>query len=113
MSAYLITQVTTDEPERLLPYLRGVIPLVERHGGELVDLVRATETLEGSWPDGAYCALVRFPDRERLQAFWSDPDYDGCAASVTRPRPPPSWPRLPLGRSRSRRREPEAKMPGR
>jgi uncharacterized protein (DUF1330 family) len=77
MSAYLITQVTTDEPERLLPYLRGVIPLIERHGGELVDLVRATETLEGSWPEGAFSALVRFPDRERLQAFWSDPDYDG------------------------------------
>jgi uncharacterized protein (DUF1330 family) len=73
---YLITQVVAEEPQRLRPYLEQVVPLIEEHGGEFVDLIRATEILEGSWPEGALSALVRFPDLESMQAFWSDPEYD-------------------------------------
>lgn len=76
MSAYLITQVVAAEPERLRPYLHDVRALIERHGGELVDLVVATEVLEGDWPPGAFSAIARFPDERSLRAFWEDPDYE-------------------------------------
>jgi uncharacterized protein (DUF1330 family) len=76
MTVYPITQVTARDPRRLRPYLAAVAPLIVRHGGEVVDVVRATGVLEGSWPDGAFSAVVRFRDLDALQAFWSDPDYE-------------------------------------
>jgi uncharacterized protein (DUF1330 family) len=66
---YLITQVTASEPERLRPYLAGIVPLIERYDGNVLDIVRAVEILEGSWPDGAFSALVRSPGLEQLHAF--------------------------------------------
>jgi hypothetical protein len=45
---YLITQVTASEPERLRPYLARIVPLIERHDWEVLDIVRAAEILEGS-----------------------------------------------------------------
>jgi len=42
--------------------------------GKVLDVVRAVEVVEGSWPIGALTALVRFPDESALRAFWDSPE---------------------------------------
>jgi uncharacterized protein (DUF1330 family) len=43
-------------------------------GGEVLDVVRAIEVVEGEWPIGALTALVQFPDEASLRAFWDSPE---------------------------------------
>lgn len=73
MSAYLLGQVTVHDPDGFRPYIRETSELIARHGGEVLDVVRASEVLEGAWPAGALTALVRFPSEEALRAFWDSP----------------------------------------
>jgi uncharacterized protein (DUF1330 family) len=74
MSAYLIGQVIVHDPERFAPYVQATSALIERYGGEVLDVVRAVDVVEGSWPVGALTALVRFPDKASLRAFWDSPE---------------------------------------
>jgi uncharacterized protein (DUF1330 family) len=45
---YLITQVTASEPERLRPYLAGIVPLIERYDGKVLDIVRRRRSSRGA-----------------------------------------------------------------
>jgi uncharacterized protein (DUF1330 family) len=76
MAAYLIGQVIVKDENRFAPYVQQTSALIERYGGEVLDVVRAVEVVEGSWPIGALTALVRFPDEEALRAFWDSPEND-------------------------------------
>lgn len=73
MSAYLLAQVVVRDPEGFQPYVRRTSELIEEYGGEVLDVVQATEVLEGEWPAGALTALVRFPDLRSLRSFWDSP----------------------------------------
>jgi uncharacterized protein (DUF1330 family) len=70
MAAYLIGQVTVHDMERFAPYVEKTSALIAQYGGEVLDVVQAVETVEGTWPAGALTALVRFPDEASLRAFW-------------------------------------------
>ena len=48
--------------------------LIAQYGGEVLDVVRAVEAVEGDWPIGALTALVRFPDEASLRGFWDSPE---------------------------------------
>jgi uncharacterized protein (DUF1330 family) len=74
MVAYLIGQVIVHDNERFAPYVAQTSALIARHGGEVLDVVRAIEAVEGNWPIGALTALVRFPDEASLRAFWDSPE---------------------------------------
>ena len=74
MAAYLIGQVIIHDKERFAPYVAQTSALIVRHGGEVLDVVRAIEAVEGNWPIGALTALVRFPDEASLRAFWDSPE---------------------------------------
>lgn len=74
MAAYLIGQVIVHDQERFAPYVERTSALVARYGGEVLDVVRAIEVVEGEWPIGALTALVRFPDEASLRAFWNSPE---------------------------------------
>lgn len=73
MAAYLLGQVEVHDQERFAPYIERTSSLIAEHGGEVIDVVQATEVLEGHWPVGALTAIVRFPDRSSLEAFWHSP----------------------------------------
>lgn len=73
MAVYLLGQVIVRVPEAFAPYVRETSELIAEFGGEVLDVTRATEVLEGSWPLGALTALVRFPDLESARAFWESP----------------------------------------
>ena len=62
------------DPEKFEPYVRETSAIIARYGGEVLDVVQAIETVEGSWPVGALTALVRFPDEASLRAFWDSPE---------------------------------------
>jgi uncharacterized protein (DUF1330 family) len=62
MAAHLLGQVIVHDMQRFAPYVEQTTALIERHGGEVIDVVQAVETVEGSRPEGALTAIVRFPD---------------------------------------------------
>ena len=74
MAAYLIGQVIVHEEDRFAPYVERTSALIAHYGGEVLDVVRAVEVVEGHWPIGALTALVRFPDEASLRAFWDSPE---------------------------------------
>ncbi len=74
MSVYVMGTVEVTDPEAFAPYMVKTPEIIARHGGEVLDIVEAYETLEGSWPVGAVTALVRFPDEASARAFWDDAD---------------------------------------
>ena len=74
MAAYLLGQVVVHDEERFAPYVMQTTELIARYGGEVLDVVRALEAVEGQWPIGALTALVRFPDEASLRAFWDSPE---------------------------------------
>ena len=76
MAAYLIGQVIVKDEDRFAPYVQQTSALIEKYGGQVLDVVRAIEVVEGSWPIGALTALVQFPDETALRAFWDSPEND-------------------------------------
>lgn len=74
MAAYILGQVVVRDMERFAPYMELTPKLIARHGGEVLDVAQAVETLEGEWPQMALTAIVRFPDEQSARAFWNDPD---------------------------------------
>src|SRR5262245_44088707 len=62
------------EEDRFAPYVERTSALIAHYGGEVLDVVRAVEVVEGHWPIGALTALVRFPDEASLRAFWDSPE---------------------------------------
>lgn len=74
MAAYLIGQVMVHDLDRFARYVAETSALIARFGGEVLDVVRAVEAVEGTWPVGARTALVRFPDEQALRAFWDSPE---------------------------------------
>ncbi len=73
MSAYVIVSYDITHPEAFAPYVAGVMPLIEKHGGEVVVADNAATAVEG---EGRHMEVVlRFPDRAAAQAWHEDPDY--------------------------------------
>ena len=62
------------DQERFAPCVERASALIARYGGEVLDVVRAIEVVEGEWPIGALTALLRFPDEAALRAFWNSPE---------------------------------------
>ena len=52
MAAYLIGQVIVHDMERFAPYVERTSALIASYGGEVLDVVRAVEVVEGEWPVG-------------------------------------------------------------
>ena len=74
MAAYLIGQVIVHDLPRFAPYVERTSAIIAQYGGEVLDVVRAVEAVEGEWPVGALTAIVQFPDEKSLRAFWDSPE---------------------------------------
>tara|TARA_Y100001934_G_scaffold170264_1_gene202139 strand:- start:5 stop:322 length:318 start_codon:yes stop_codon:yes gene_type:complete len=74
MSAYFIlTQTITDLDAFRRDYIPKVMPILEKHGGEVLVASFDATPLEG---DPAQAAVViRFPPQEAIIAFDDDPEY--------------------------------------
>ena len=74
MAAYLIGQVVVRDPAKFGPYVEQTSAIIAQYGGEVLDVARAVEAVEGTWPAGALTAIVRFADEAALRAFWNSPE---------------------------------------
>ena len=75
LTAYLISIVDVPDPKRYNVYKRDLANIVARHGGEYLVQGGEVEVIEGDWKPNRV-ALLRFPDRTAIRAFFDDPDYE-------------------------------------
>ncbi|MBI2723899.1 MAG: DUF1330 domain-containing protein [Chloroflexi bacterium] len=74
MSAYVLVQVETNDPEAMARYRELAAPTVMAHGGRYLARGGATECLEGDWHPSRVVVL-EFPDVETARGWWSCPGY--------------------------------------
>lgn len=74
MNAYVIGSYNIDDPAGYEGYVPGVLPLIAKHGGEVLVADFEPQRLEGQ-KRGVYCVL-RFPSEEAVHAWFNDPAYE-------------------------------------
>jgi uncharacterized protein (DUF1330 family) len=74
MAAYFIlTQTVTNQAAYAEEYVPGVLPILEKHGAEVLVAAFETEALQGEPADGV--VVLRFPSEQAVRDFVNDPDY--------------------------------------
>lgn len=74
MTAYFIlTQTVTDQTAYSEQYVPGVIPFLEKYGGEVLVATFEAEAVQGEPAEGA--VVLRFPSEQAIRDFVNDPDY--------------------------------------
>ena len=74
MPAYVVANVTVNDPVRYEDYRRLVTPTVEKYGGRFIARGGRIEVLEGDWHPGRL-VLLEFPSVEQARRWWSSPEY--------------------------------------
>ena len=74
MSAYIIASYDIVEPEGYEGYVPGVVPLLEKHGAEILVAEYDAQPLEGE-KRGVYVVL-RFESEEAALGWYDDPAYE-------------------------------------
>ncbi len=74
MPAYVVVQITFEDPVRYSEYRRIAPPSIAVYGGRYVVRGGACEILEGSWLPPRLVVL-EFPTVERARAWWASPEY--------------------------------------
>ena len=74
MSAYLLANITVNNPENYKEYVSKVKSVVEKFGGEY--LVRGGEMniIEGDWPNERNI-VIKFPSRENAIEWYNSEEY--------------------------------------
>ena len=73
MTAYLIADIDVHDGDAYSAYTAQTPGLVARHGGKFVVRGGDPDAKEGPW--SGRIAVMEFPTRAALDAFWNDPDY--------------------------------------
>ena len=73
MAAFVIVSYDIVDTKAYDPYVPGVVPLIKKHGGEIVIGEFAAKPLEGK-PRSVYVVL-KFPSEDAARAWHGDPDY--------------------------------------
>ena len=74
MPAYVVVDVTVEDPSRYEDYKRLAPPAIAQYGGRYLARGGATTQLEGSWRPGRL-VILEFPTAERARAWWASPEY--------------------------------------
>ena len=74
MPAYVVVQVTVEDPETYERYKPLVPKSLEPFGGRFIARGGRTETLEGSWSPSRF-VMVEFPDADSARRWWNSPEY--------------------------------------
>lgn len=80
--ATIVLVTTTPNPdgaEDLATYQKLAMPVVARHGGEVVYRGRRVDSVAGSG-SFAMSLAIRFPDEAAARAWHADPDYQAAIA---------------------------------
>jgi uncharacterized protein (DUF1330 family) len=74
MAAYVIVDITIEDPAAYERYRALVPSSLARYGGRYLVRGGATTTLEGTWQP-ARLVVVEFPSAEQARAWWDSPEY--------------------------------------
>lgn len=72
--AYLLAQVTIENPQGYEAYRSQTGAIVERFGGRFIVRGGALHPLEGQ-PDFQRLVVIEFPDLEAARGFYDSPEY--------------------------------------
>ena len=73
MSVYIIVSYDISDPAKFEPYVPGVVPLLQKHGAEILVADFAPKTVEGQ--GRGVNVVLRFESEEKALAFYNDPAY--------------------------------------
>lgn len=74
MSAYIIVSYDIADPKGYEGYVPGVLPLLEKHGAEIVVADFEAQSLEGD--RRSVYVVLRFNSKEAALAWYNDPAYE-------------------------------------
>ncbi len=85
MAVYVIATYDIVDPEAYGPYVPGVVPLLHKHGGEILVADYEAASLEGE--ARGVNVVLRFASEEAARGWYNDPAYgpvkqvrlDSCA----------------------------------
>ena len=78
MAVIMLSTQKVKDWDLLAEYRKGAGPIVRRHGGELLGRSNAPECLYGDKVDSV--VVFRFPSREAVEGWLTDPDYQPLKA---------------------------------
>ena len=73
MAVYLVTSCDITDPEKYAPYVPNVLPLLDRHGAEVIAADKDAITIDGEERD--LTVIIKFPSPEVAREFSEDPAY--------------------------------------
>ncbi|MHC4839471.1 MAG: DUF1330 domain-containing protein [Planctomycetota bacterium] len=74
MAAYIIATYDVTDPDAIAPYVPGVMPLLQKHGAEVLVADKESTAAEG---DARHVVVVlKFASQEAAKAWYEDPDYE-------------------------------------
>ena len=74
MPAYVIVEVTVQDPVRYEDYKKMAAPTIAAFGGRYIVRGGAVQTLEGTWTPGRLVVL-EFPSADRAREWWNSALY--------------------------------------
>jgi uncharacterized protein (DUF1330 family) len=74
MPAYVVVQITVDDPVAYDQYKAMAPPAIAKYGGRYLLRGGSVKILEGDWDPGRF-VILEFPDAESAQAWWDSPEY--------------------------------------
>lgn len=74
MTAYLVVDAKSSDPERMVEYRRLAQTAVEKFGGRYLVRGGAYQVLEGDWRPQRLVVL-EFDSAERARSFYDSPEY--------------------------------------
>lgn len=79
MAAYVVANVTIEDPVRYEDYKRMVPATLAPFGGRFIARGAKVEVLEGSWRPERL-VIVEFPSVEHARRWWHSPEYADARA---------------------------------
>lgn len=76
-SAYIIANVTVNDPQQYEEYKRLSSIAMKVHGAEVCVRGGAVEVLEGDWTPGRV-VILKFPDMAQARNFYNSTEYDAA-----------------------------------
>ena len=73
MAVYYIATYDITDPTAFEPYVPQVLPLLHKHGGEIVVADYKAQALEGE--ARGVTVVLRFESEDAVRAFYDDPAY--------------------------------------
>ncbi len=74
MAAYVIVDITVEDPETYEVYKASVGPSLEKYGARFVARGGHAENLEGDWRPGRI-VILEFDSLERAREWWASEEY--------------------------------------